>query len=182
VPDLIEKSERLSGELSDSSGFQTPVKFIGPLSFLKPNFIQNGFYCDVLVVLSGPEPQRTILEKAIVSALSEIDFSCVLIRGTEKETQKSATKIKFVNFVSGDDLSEKMSGAKLIICRSGYSTLMDVFVLNKKNLIVIPTPGQTEQEYLANYWKEKFSVGTLSQGQVKTHLLAEIKTRLRLVP
>jgi UDP-N-acetylglucosamine:LPS N-acetylglucosamine transferase len=61
------------------------------------------------------------------------------------------------------DLSQLMINAPTIVCRSGYSTLMDLQHLQKKNYILVPTPGQDEQEYLAQYWNEKFEVKVVQQ-------------------
>ena len=70
------------------------------------------------------------------------------------------------NFPKKEALRKLILSSKKIICRSGYSTLMDMHLLGKKELILIPTPGQTEQEYLAVYWKEKFNSQYLPQNKI----------------
>lgn len=68
-------------------------------------------------------------------------------------------------------LSELIKSANCIICRSGYSTLMDLFVLKKTNLILIPTPAQSEQLYLASYWKKKYGAKVYKDSMIDSIVL-----------
>jgi uncharacterized protein (TIGR00661 family) len=149
IPDF-EDENNLSGILSHDLSIKIPIKYIGPQSRFSSydlsNKENNG---NILAVLSGPEPQRSFFEQKITEQLQEINTPSVLIRGVVEEgknQQKGNLTIK--NYLHSKDLFEEISNAKCIICRPGYSTIMDLALFGKK-VILIPTPGQTEQEYLA---------------------------------
>lgn len=150
VPDN-ESETNLAGELSHPLKKPSiPLKFIGPLSrFRKTNSEQEK---EVLILLSGPEPQRTIFENLIVQQLKEYKGSVVLIRGLPGDTSqlKLSSDISVHNHLPAEELNSKINEASVVISRCGYSTVMDLAVMRKKS-ILIPTPGQTEQEYLAKH-------------------------------
>jgi predicted glycosyltransferase len=104
----------------------------------------------LVVLLSGPEPQRTLLENIIKPQLKAAGKSCLLVRGVVELTVRWTEEKHYreVNFLTAQELLPVIQHAELIIARSGYSTLLDLAVLGKK-AVFIPTPGQTEQEYLA---------------------------------
>ena len=108
-----------------------------------------------LAVLSGAEPQRSIFEKELlVSLQSKPHENIILVQGKiEAEQRKTKVgKVTVYNFMSSEELQGYILKADEIICRSGYSSIMDLHALGKlKNATLIPTPGQTEQEYLAEY-------------------------------
>ena len=110
----------------------------------------------MLFILSGPEPQRTILENKLIDQVVSYPGTATIIRGLpgEKNIIPSTNTIRFYNHLSSDDLNTEMMKAAFVISRSGYSTVMDISVLDKKS-ILIPTPGQTEQEYLAGHLMKK---------------------------
>lgn len=164
VPDYEDKNLRLSGELSNSKGIKIPVKYIEPQSALKDLKANNNDIekYDYLILLSGTEPQRSILENVLLGKFKNTDKKIVLIRGSERKLKIKNFKLKIIDFTNGTELKKLILGAETVICRSGYSTLMDLHLLEKKNLILIPTRGQTEQEYLAKYWKENFGANIFS--------------------
>jgi uncharacterized protein (TIGR00661 family) len=166
VPDYEDKSRRLSGVLSDSAGVKVPVTYIGPQSFLNdPEFKTTGSEkIDYLILLSGVEPQRSILEKILVEKFNKNKLKILLVRGSATNFELQRGNLKVVDFSFGEELKNIIINADTVICRSGYSTLMDLHLLNKNKLILIPTPGQTEQEYLAAYWKKKFNILVIDQG------------------
>ncbi|MCB0652378.1 MAG: hypothetical protein KDC85_13965 [Saprospiraceae bacterium] len=151
VPDS--PSIRLSGKLSEPKNLEN-VRFIGLLSRMKKISIKEKW--DLVVVLSGPEPQRTRFEKMILEQVIPLKINTIIIQGiVEKRVQKSVSEhVKIISYCTTRELNEVMSAAKIILCRSGYSILMDLVMLQKK-AILVPTPGQTEQEYLAEYLFEK---------------------------
>lgn len=167
VPDYADPSLRLSGSLSEAGPLKIPVQYIGPQSALQ-NYaglrVNESF--DILVLLSGVEPQRSVLENLLLQVIPKQQKKCRFIRGTQDQAQELSSELEFINFTTGEALATSILGAKLIICRSGYSTLMDLHVLGKKNLVLVPTPGQTEQEYLAAYWSKTFRVNTCEQKHV----------------
>lgn len=117
--------------------------FVGPLSRFVPSG-NTGITYDVAVVLSGPEPQRSLLEEVISSQLRATSLRYVIVRGVIADGENNGA----VNFLTTARLQELMEQSGIVICRSGYSSVMDLAALGK-NAILIPTPGQTEQEYLA---------------------------------
>ena len=159
VPDF-EGNENLAGELSHPKKKHGNVKYIGILSRFKdllgetnPDIFSKKF--DILVILSGPEPQRTILEKLLVKQISSTNYKTLIVQGKpEQKFNSNSENIEFINHLSSLDLKTLINDTPVIICRSGYSSIMDLVVLNK-SAILIPTPGQTEQEYLAQYLSKK---------------------------
>lgn len=110
--------------------------------------------CKLLVLLSGPEPNRTLLEQKLVNMLGDMETNVVFVRGCigNSEIPYEYPNIEFHNHLSSERLAEVIMASEHIICRSGYSTLMDLAALGSKaSLLLIPTQGQTEQEYLAEY-------------------------------
>ena len=109
----------------------------------------------LLTILSGAEPQRSIFEKELLASLqSKPHENIILVQGKiEAEQRKTKVgKVTVYNFMSSEELQEYILKADEIICRSGYSSIMDLHALGKLlNATLIPTPGQTEQEYLAKY-------------------------------
>ena len=170
--------ENLAGLLSHPQSLpQTPVTFTGPLSRFSQEEKADP-KTHLLVLLSGPEPQRSLLEELMIREISQYNGSVTLVRGLPGHATHlpSTEMIRCYNHLPAADLQEEMKKASLVIARSGYSTLMDAAILGKKCLF-IPTPGQTEQEYLARYCMEKgralwipqrqFSLGTALQEAAK---------------
>ncbi len=128
--------------------------YVGILSRIKklPLPIQH----KLLVLLSGPEPQRTILENRILAQLIKYKIPAVFVRGLAAELNKmdAPSYIEIHNFLNGSDLEKLINQSAIIVSRSGYTTIMELMPLGKK-CIFIPTPGQTEQEYLATYLTER---------------------------
>lgn len=148
----------LSGELSHFKNMPVNSGFIGPLSrfsmYRQKKSAPAKF--DVAVVLSGPEPQRSILEDKIMGQLSNTRIKAIVIRGvTEENSHKSiGSNIIVHSHLSTEEMLNELEASSLVICRPGYSSIMDLACLGIKALF-IPTPGQTEQEYLADYFFKK---------------------------
>lgn len=153
VPDF-EGPINLSGKLGHPKKIDFPVKYIGVLSRMQGIEIKKKR--DILVILSGPEPQRTLLEEKIITELKASERSILLVQGCMASTQVSEKKgnINIVNFMLSEALEKAINESKLIISRSGYTTIMDLATLEKKAFF-IPTPGQYEQEYLAKKLKQQ---------------------------
>jgi UDP:flavonoid glycosyltransferase YjiC (YdhE family) len=156
IPDLAENNS-LAGKLSHPKIFPPiPVKYIGILSRLKKEekrIIENS----LLVLLSGPEPQRTDFENILLEQLVDSTMKTVVVRGLPGKGISVPIMnegIKICNHLPADKLNELLSRSEYIIARSGYSTIMDLARV-QRNAIIVPTPGQTEQEYLARYLHEK---------------------------
>lgn len=149
IPDF-EGENNLSGDLSHLKGFNHPHKFIGPLSRLKKPIEQYKIEYDICAIVSGPEPQRTIFEKLILEQIEQYNLNAIVVRGLPNAETKNT--INVFNHLPTKQLQEYILKSQLVVCRSGYSSIMDLTVLGKK-AILVPTPGQTEQEYLAQYHK-----------------------------
>jgi hypothetical protein len=166
VPD-IQGPESLAGALSNPATMP-PVscRYVGVLSRMEGGTSsadvgaaprKEGVPADVLVLLSGPEPQRTMLEKRVLRETEGMKgMRMILVRGLPGGGQpvKAGPEVEVHDHLPAAALERVMAGAELIIARSGYSTVMDLARMRKR-AILIPTPGQTEQEYLGRYLAEK---------------------------
>lgn len=163
IPDK-EGAASLAGELSHPAKKPpVPVRYIGWLSrFRKLSLSEKEGH--ILVVLSGPEPQRSLLEEKIIQGISHYEGTATVVRGLPGSTGliPSTNMIRFINHLPARELNEEMQQAEWVISRSGYSTIMDLVSVGKKSVLV-PTPGQTEQEYLAAYLAGKGMAATISQ-------------------
>lgn len=150
IPDASGE-QNLSGVLSHNVELKIPKVFIGPLSRFE-NFAQRDVDYDLLVVLSGPEPQRTLLQQKIIKQLLPTNLKIALVEGTLTNEKQRSLRENFEVFGYADEneLAQLIARSKNILARSGYSTVMDLCKL-QRNALLIPTPGQTEQEYLAQH-------------------------------
>lgn len=170
VPD--NENNFCAGELSKNHGLKN-VKYIGPISRFINTEIEERKY-KIIVVLSGPEPQRTILENLLLKQLNEINYEVFFVRGSNipMAYQNKNKLVEIVNILNSENLNEKIQQSNIVICRSGYTSIMDLIKLKKK-AILIATPGQTEQEYLASFHHKN---GTfLSYKQNGFNLLQALK-------
>lgn len=153
VPDY--EDHAMAGKLSTPQGHLKYVSYLGNLSRFQPR-ANVAIHYDLTIVLSGPEPQRTLLENIILQQLQSTSRNTLLIRGNPRGTSiaLSNPKVQIVNYLGKKELETALLQSHCIVCRSGYSSIMDLIKLNK-HAVLIPTPGQTEQEYLAKYLNEK---------------------------
>jgi len=164
VPDW-EGYDNISGELSDATFF-SKVRFIGLLSRMQ--YLDRPKKREVIVVLSGPEPQRTYLEKVIIEQAKELkayQFLIVCGRMQEGDLIRLSPNVEQVLYLTSVALNEAIAESEIVICRAGYSSIMDLVKL-KKPAILIPTTGQTEQEYLAQLFFEKGIFYTQDQSSL----------------
>jgi len=148
IPDW-EGERSISGSLSATNGLEKiKTKHLGALSRFSPLEKGKCIY-KTISVLSGPEPQRTYFEEKLLPQLENIEGKHLLVRGVaESKSETLVGNIKMVDHLSANELQDAFETSELAISRSGYSSIMDYFVLGQKALLVA-TPGQTEQEYLA---------------------------------
>lgn len=167
IPDF-EQPLGLAGRLSHPEKLPPNASYIGILSrFSRPMLSDQpaaGTGAEILVLLSGPEPQRTILEQKLLRQLKRTDLRTAVIRGiTEKEgTSEPAPHITMYNHLKTGILRDLINEVLVVIGRSGYSTIMDLVTMGKR-AIFIPTPGQTEQEYLSRHLMDKKIFFSMSQ-------------------
>lgn len=157
IPDEAENG--LSGDLAHKYPLPKNAKFIGILSrFSYVEAAKVDITYDVLCVLSGPEPQRGIWENELTELYHNENQKVLIVRGMPQHPQDvdQLDNITYVSHLPTPELKAHLLSAKEIICRSGYSSLMDLKVLGRTASLV-PTPGQTEQEYLAElHFNNKF--------------------------
>lgn len=175
VPDT--KTDSLSGDLSHNLKLlnEDAIHYVGPLSdFHKKRLVKN---IDYLVSLSGPEPQRTILETKIMNQLTNLNGTIVVTQGKPETTTKTKdNNITIYTSVSRQTRENLLNKTKTLIGRSGYTTIMDLAVTGTKALL-IPTPGQIEQEYLATYHHNQGTFATVTQPRINlTDDLERVKT------
>jgi UDP:flavonoid glycosyltransferase YjiC (YdhE family) len=174
VPD-VEGSPNLSGKLGrlkDKHHFN--LRYIGPLSRLSQKDLLSIY--NLMVILSGPEPQRTLLEEKLLHELKDYDKKVIFIRGVMEDVQTKETQgnLTIYNFLTGEELENAFNQSETVLSRSGYTTLMDLAKLKKKAFF-IPTPGQTEQVYLAKRLQEKGIAPSCKQHQFSLKKLEEIE-------
>lgn len=172
VPDRA-GGDGLAGELSHPKRMPLiPTRYIGWLSRMEVMPVPATRDFDVLVLLSGPEPQRTILEKMIIEQAAGCDCKMVVVRGLPgggKRSLQAPRGVVVYDHLPAGELERLMLRSDIVLSRPGYSTVMDLARMGKK-AIFVPTPGQTEQEYLGGYlaerrlgicvWQQGFSLKT----------------------
>ncbi|MCE3228632.1 MAG: glycosyl transferase family 28 [Bacteroidetes bacterium] len=165
VPDYEDETKSLSGELSHGKHFHDKVSYVSPLSRLQrqKNLVPEA---DYLFLLSGPQPELSNFADILLKRAKEYPHLKFILVSPEFHKPLSENVECFVS-PPKQKLSELISKSKRIICRSGYSSLMDLHRLEKEDIILVPTPGQTEQEYLGKYWQEKFGAVCVAQNKLK---------------
>jgi UDP-N-acetylglucosamine:LPS N-acetylglucosamine transferase len=128
-----------------------------------------------MVILSGPEPQRTMLETHLKSELTRYKGTIVFVRGVIESEQKKEEidSVTYYNFMTTPQLEQTFNESALVLSRSGYTTVMDLAKLGKK-CFFIPTPGQFEQEYLAKKYKKEGIVPYAKQEKFTIENLYEV--------
>lgn len=179
IPDTGE-APGLSGDLSHKYPKLPNTLFIGILTrFAKPVKMPGTEY-DMLVILSGPEPQRGMLEKAVIAQANKMQLRFAIVEGIAGKYAEThpAPHITVFSHLRADALYDLILRSSVILSRGGYSTLMDLAMLGKQ-CIFIPTPGQTEQEYIVQALAEKNLVVMQAQDHIN---LEEAWKKIRVQP
>jgi uncharacterized protein (TIGR00661 family) len=173
VPDF-KGIPNLTGKLGHIKKADFDIKYIGPLSRIQKKDIPKRY--DLMIILSGPEPQRGLLEAKLKKEILKFEGKIVFIKGVVEDEQKKeeTENITFYNFMNSRQLEQTFNESETILCRSGYTTIMDLVKLEKKAFF-IPTPGQYEQEYLAEKFKKEGLVPYAKQDHFKMENLMEIE-------
>lgn len=174
IPDYADPKMSLSGELSSyNKDLLGNVVHIGPLSrFNSP--ADHVYKYDVVCILSGPEPQRSIFENKVIGQLRTSGLRYFVARGIF--SQEHSDFPNEVLFLNSEALQNVITQSSLVIARSGYSTIMDLAALGKKG-IVVPTPGQTEQEYLAYRWNKRAVLYSMAQDNFNLNIALKESNR-----
>lgn len=164
IPDFA-GDNNLSGELAHPAKLPPHTTYIGCLSRFEPKTNVEKKY-DLLVLISGPEPQRSNLEKLILDQIKSLQITALIVSGKPgtPQNEQVAPGVTQINHLNASELNDAMLASDIVLSRSGYTTLMDLAKLNKK-AILIPTPGQSEQVYLGEYLMEKGYFYSLPQEQ-----------------
>ena len=172
VPDS--NTHSLSGQLSNANNTPFKCRYIGALSRFEK--LEKTEDLDILAIVSGPEPQRSIFEELLKKQLIASKLKAVLVLGkTEENKEEEIGNLKVVSHLNAKSLNQQMVNANVVISRSGYSTVMDIAKLNKK-AIFVPTPGQTEQLYLAKYFYDKNRAFAMHQKELDIqHALQKVE-------
>ena len=172
IPD-VETKPNLSGKLGHLENPEENIKYIGPLSRLHRKPTDKKY--DLMVILSGPEPQRGMLEAQLIQEMEHFKGKVVFIKGKIEPEQKieQIGNVTYYNFMNTEELENTFNESEIVLCRSGYTTIMDLAQLGKKAFF-IPTPGQYEQEYLAKKLKKEGLVPFAKQEDFKIENLLEI--------
>lgn len=147
-------ADNLSGKLAHPAVLPAHAQYIGLLSQFMDRAVPANAHTEakeILVLLSGPEPMRGQLEAILLQQAAQLQqYPFVFVAGNPLGSIPGTlpAHITYHTHLPAPQLLDALQRASLVLCRSGYSTLMDLAVLGKKALL-IPTPGQTEQEYLA---------------------------------
>jgi hypothetical protein len=170
IPDLPGEMN-LSGRLSHGFKQTANTRYVGILSRFsesEDNLKRNTLRSDYnTIILSGPEPQRGILREKLLYLLKSIDTPAIVFEGKPEKSGETTGmgNITFYGHLPGRRMRDLIEGSRNIITRSGYTTVMELVSL-KRSALLIPTPGQTEQEYLAEYLSEKGWFKSVSQSEI----------------
>ena len=150
---IDDKETNLAGSLSSPKIQPKNTIYIGTQSRFNYKEIKKKY--DFLAIVSGPEPQRTILERGLINCLKIREEKSLIVLGKpEIMSSKKIGNLEIKSHLNADEMNHAILESKLIICRPGYSTIMDLKKLGC-HAFFIPTPGQTEQEYLASRFYKK---------------------------
>lgn len=179
IPDLPGEIN-LSGRLSHGIRLPANVSYMGVISRFIDDYSPKPLKFTApynVVILSGPEPQRGILREKILRNLTSIDKLTIIFEGRPEygSNSRRTGNIIFLNHLEASEMKAILRNSDLIISRSGYTTIMDLVCLGKSGLL-IPTPGQTEQEYLAEYISSKKLFTCISQDQIESLRFEEISS------
>ena len=178
VPDFMRKPY-LSGALSHKKGTKN-VRYIGPLTrFNKEHYSQKKRRkYKILAIVSGPEPQRTQFEDAVIKQLDKLNIPAAVVSGKPDiaKYHHKRGRISIFSHLDTKSFAQLVNESDLVVCRSGYSTIMDLAAFGKK-AILVPTPGQTEQEYLADFFHSQGIHFAMKQEDLNLALaLEEVKS------
>ena len=166
VPDFDEPN--LSGRLSHNLRYERKekIKYIGILSQVKKKDVPEDI--DYFISISGPEPQRSVLQNKIMHQVNKLEGKVVIAEGNPESVETgNHDNIQIYGFLNSQQQEDVMNRAKFIISRPGYTTVMELAELHKKKILFMPTPGQSEQEYLADYYERQKYFHHVSQYRLK---------------
>ncbi|MGC1632535.1 MAG: glycosyltransferase [Gelidibacter sp.] len=172
IPDTLGQLN-LSGKMGHIEDHGLNIKYIGPISRFQKT--ESEFQYDIMVLLSGPEPQRGIFEEKLLTEFKNYKGNVLFVKGIieEEQTLHKSGNMTIYNFMTSELLEKSINSSELIVARSGYTTIMDLAKLGKKAFF-IPTPGQFEQDYLAKEMVTNNLAPSCDQDAFKLEILTNI--------
>lgn len=177
VPDM-QGDQSLSGILGNPTRKpSTPLWYMNLLSRLQEFATGNSSEKPAnlfLAIVSGPEPQRSIFQELLWREGNQLQEPFQIIAGTANQPNNQAISAtgSIIPHLGGPALAKAIQNCSYIISRGGYTSLMELIPFGKK-LILVPTPGQTEQVYLAKRWQE--NGWAIAYDQTEFHVEAALK-------
>ncbi len=178
LPDYADKNN-LAGDLSHPKKTPANARYIGLLSRFQGKSIEHiPLEWDLVGIVSGPSPQRELLIESITNYSKKQKLKTLVVMGNLKNgtTIFENEGIFYTGHLKDNDFIKAVNSSKYLITRAGYSTIMDLVAVGKGGLIV-PTPGQTEQEYIASYLSNKELFKTCQQDDLMNIDLSESLAR-----
>ncbi|MFP4223274.1 MAG: glycosyltransferase [Phycisphaeraceae bacterium] len=169
VPDHDQRG--LSGDMSHKTRFfpREKMVFLGQLSSLSLPDDPPGQDIDTFISISGPEPQRTRFQAKVLGQLGRLKGRTVVtlgLPGREPPRVKDVpANVEIHAYLGRAEQQRMMLRSRLVVCRSGYTTLMELAELGRPALLV-PTPAQTEQLYLAKTLREQGLFHSVKQSEL----------------
>jgi hypothetical protein len=180
IPDLP-AMPGLAGELSHPAN-ERNYHYVGPLSRFMPEAENsNEKLYDLMVIISGPEPQRSIFEKMVREQLKTVKLKTIMVLGkpgSEVAIDEVPDGVEVHAHLNSEAMQETMKASRLILCRPGYTSIMDLAILGLQAAFV-PTPGQTEQEYLAEMHKKSNQFYAVDQKNFNLNELVRFSTNYK---
>lgn len=175
VPDLEPETRSLAGKLSLNHFSHLNIRYIGPLTRFQKQ-TEPGRSSHLLFLISGPEPQRSRFEDLAYSLAEKIHQKCIVVRGSSATRERKVDEhIMVYDLADAGLLQNLLKHASLVICRPGYSSIMDLLAFDAP-AIFIPTPGQFEQEYLSKHLHQKYGFWGLNSEANEQEILLAIET------
>ena len=173
VPD-VNAQLNLTGKLGHLENNSLNLRYLGPLSRMHKMALPIQY--ELMIILSGPEPQRGLLEAHLTEEVKRFDGKVVFVKGIIEAEQKKEQigNVTYYNFMKTRQLEQTFNESKKVLCRSGYTTIMDLVKLHKKAFF-IPTPGQYEQIYLAEKLQNEGLVPYATQDAFRIENLSQIE-------
>ncbi len=165
--------DNLSGLLSGHRSAPSNVRYIGPLSrfagmsdesakvqeepsmAIWDQLFDHGPF-PLLFLVSGPEPAVSVFRKLLREQALRLNLHALMVLGqpSAQPTVEQEQRLFSIGHLPTPALARALREAEVVICRSGYSSLMDLAVFGRKALLV-PTPGQSEQVYLGERFRDR---------------------------
>lgn len=179
IPDMPDAGLSFSGALSQTNFSNT--KRIGILSRFEDGAAPKESLYDIVALISGPEPQRSIFETVIRKELLKFNGKALMVNGQPHGQARTTGAVIEVNHLKASELDSVLRNTKVIVARSGYSTIMDLAALGQR-AILISTPGQTEQEYLAKHLTERGWIVTQNQNDFDLMEMLDAVKKINTMP